>query len=82
MFTLSEIDSSRQLRTAYVTFGSSLIGKAIGKTSFEKDNGVVLVAVARSGNRIDQSPREVVLQAGDTLTEDRRVQSDDETALL
>ena len=67
VFTLSEIDSSRQLRTAYVTFGSSLIGKAIGKTSFEKDNGVVLVAVARSGNRIDQSPREVVLQAGDTL---------------
>ena len=67
VFTLSEIDSSRQLRTAYVTFGSSLIGNAIGKTSFEKDNGVVLVAVARSGNRIDQSPREVVLQAGDTL---------------
>ena len=67
VFTLSEIDKSRQLRTAYVTFGSSLIGKMIGSTSFEKDNGVVLVAVARSGNRIDQSPREVVLQAGDTL---------------
>ena len=67
VFTLSEIDKNRQLRTAYVTFGSSLIGKAIGSTSFEKDYGVVLVAVARSGNRIDQSPREVVLQAGDTL---------------
>ena len=67
VFTLSEIDKSRQLRTAYVTFGSSLIGKMIGSTSFEKDNGVVLVAVARSGNRINQSPREVVLQAGDTL---------------
>jgi di/tricarboxylate transporter len=67
VFTLSEIDKSRQLRTAYVTFGSSLIGKMIGQTSFEKDNGMVLVAVARSGNRIQQSPREVVLQAGDTL---------------
>ena len=67
VFTLSEIDKSRQLRTAYVTFGSSLIGKMIGSTSFEKDNGVVLVAVARSGDRINQSPREVVLQAGDTL---------------
>ena len=67
VFTLSEIDKRRQLRTAYVTFGSSLIGKMIGSTSFEKDNGVVLVAVARSGNRINQSPREVVLQAGDTL---------------
>ena len=67
VFTLSEIDSNRQLRTAFVTFGSSLIGKMIGKTNFEKENGVVLVAVARRGNRIEQSPREVVLQAGDTL---------------
>ena len=67
VFTLSEIDSSRQLRTAYVTFGSSLIGKSIGGTTFEKDNGLVLVAVARRGERIKQSPREVVLQAGDTL---------------
>jgi di/tricarboxylate transporter len=67
VFTLNEVDTSRQLRTAFVTFGSSLIGKAIGQTSFEKENGMVLVAVARRGNRIEQSPREVVLQAGDTL---------------
>ena len=67
VFTLSEIDKNRQLRTAFVTFDSSLIGKKIGKTSFEKDNGLVLVAVARSGKRIEQSPREVVIQAGDTL---------------
>ena len=67
VFTLSEIDKNRQLRTAYVTFGSSLIGKKIGNTTFEKDNGLVLVAVARSGKRIEQSPREVVIQAGDTL---------------
>ena len=67
VFTLSEIDSSHQLRTAFVTFGSSLIGKSIGGTTFEKDNGLVLVAVARRGERIQQSPREVVLQAGDTL---------------
>jgi di/tricarboxylate transporter len=67
VFTLSEIDTSRQLRTAYVTFGSSLIGKAIGNTSLEKDYGLVLVAVARSGKRIEKSPREVIIQAGDTL---------------
>ena len=67
VFTLNEIDKNRQLRTAYVTFGSSLIGKAIGNTSFEKDYGLVLVAVARSGKRIEQSPRKVVIQAGDTL---------------
>ena len=67
VFTASEVDKSRQLRTAYVNFGSSLINSKIGGSSFERDNNLVLVAVARRGKRIDQSPREVVLQAGDTL---------------
>ncbi len=35
------------LRTAFVTYTSSLIGTAIGDSSFEKDNNMVLVAVAR-----------------------------------
>ena len=67
VFTMSEVSGDRQLRTAYVTFGSSLINTKIGNSSFEQDNNMVLVAVARRGNRIDQSPHEVVLQAGDTL---------------
>ena len=67
VFTIDEVDKNRQLRTAYVTFGSSLINTTIGHSSFEKDNNMTLVAVARKGKRIDQSPREVVLQAGDTL---------------
>ncbi len=67
IFSLDELEKNRQLRTAYVTFGSSLINKCIGKTNFEKENNMILVAVARSGKRIEQSPREVVLQAGDTL---------------
>ncbi len=67
VFTASEVDKNRQMRTAYVTFGSSLINTKIGSSSFEKDHNMVLVAVARRGKRIDQSPREVVLQAGDTL---------------
>ncbi len=67
VFTMSEVDDNRQLRTAYVTFGSSLINTAIGNSSFEKDNNMILVAVARRGKRINESPREVVLQAGDTL---------------
>ena len=67
VFSMSEIEKNRQLRTAYITFGSSLIGTSMGTSSFEKDNNMVLVAVARSGQRINQSPREVVLQAGDTL---------------
>ena len=68
IFTFDEVDNkNRQLHTAYVTFGSSLINTKIGNSTFEKDNNMILVAVARRGKRIDQSPREVVLQAGDTL---------------
>ena len=67
VFTMDEVGKDRQLRTAYITFGSSLINTTIGNSSFEKDNNMTLVAVARKGERINQSPREVVLQAGDTL---------------
>ena len=67
VFTMSELDKDRSLRTAYVDFGSSLIGKTIGGSSFEKDNNVVLAAVARRSERINEAPRNVVLQAGDTL---------------
>ena len=67
VFTMSEVDTSRQLHTAYVNFGSSLIGKTIGGSTFEKDNNLTLAAVARRGERINKAPRQVVLQAGDTL---------------
>ena len=67
IFSMSEVDQDRRLHTAYVDFGSSLIGKKIGGSTFEKDNNVTLAAVARRGERIDKAPREVVLQAGDTL---------------
>ena len=39
----------------------------LGATSFEQDSGMTLVAVSRRGERICKAPREVVLQAGDTL---------------
>ena len=67
IFSMSELDNNSKLRTAYVDFGSSLIGTTIGSSSFEKDNNVVLAAVARRGERIEEAPRNVVLQAGDTL---------------
>jgi di/tricarboxylate transporter len=67
IFSMSEVDNNSKLRTAYVDFGSSLIGTTIGSSSFEKDNNVVLAAVARRGERINEAPRNVVLQAGDTL---------------
>lgn len=67
VFSLSEIDRNRHLRTAYVTFGSPLIGTTIGESHFERNYNMTLVAVARRGERISEPPRQVVLQAGDTL---------------
>ena len=67
VFEMDELDPNRQLRTAYVTFGSSLINKTIGESTLEKDNNMILVAVSRRGQRIEQAPRDVVFQAGDTL---------------
>lgn len=57
----------RNLQTAYITFGSSLVGKTIHNSGFEKNNHMTLVAVSRKGERIAESPRDVVLNAGDTL---------------
>ena len=67
VFKMNEDGGKRQLRTAYVALNSPLIHKRIGDTSFEKDNNMTLVAVARYGKRIEQSPHEVKLHAGDTL---------------
>jgi len=67
VFSIKELDKYSKLRTAYVNIGSSLIGKTIGSTSFEKDNNFMLAAVARSGERINEAPRNVKLQVGDTL---------------
>jgi di/tricarboxylate transporter len=66
IFPIDEVDDYR-LHTAYITFGSRLIGTTIGGSTFEKDNNVMLAAVARRGERINEAPRNVVLQAGDTL---------------
>ena len=67
VFSIDEIDSDRKLRTAYVRFGSDLIGSQMSNSDFEKRNDMVLVAVARQGRRVEGQPREIVLQAGDTL---------------
>ena len=67
VYSINEIDSNRKLRTAYVGFGSTLIGTRMSESNFERRTDLVLVAVARQGRRVDMQPREVVLQAGDTL---------------
>ena len=67
VFTLDEVDRNRRLQMANVRFTSPLVGKKMEDTDFEEKNDVVLVAVTREGERIQQSPREVVLEKGDTL---------------
>ena len=59
--------SKHFLRTAYLPFGSHLIGTTMGTNGFEQEHKAMLVAVCRRGERIEESPRSVVLQAGDTL---------------
>ena len=68
VFHYEDAPKSRlRLRTAYVTFGSHLIGTTMGTNGFEKEHKVTLVAVSRRGERIEESPRNVELRAGDTL---------------
>ena len=65
--SMNEINKNYELRIAFVNFYSKLIGKTIGGSTLERENNLILVAVARRGKRIEASPREVELQAGDTL---------------
>ncbi len=67
VFTASEVSKKRKLHTAYLTFTSPLIGKSIKEVGLEQQYNMVLVAVARQGERLTESPREIILQAGDTL---------------
>lgn len=67
VFSVNEISKNRKLQTASVDINSPLVGHTMGETDFEDKNGVVLVAVAREGERISAIPREVELRAGDTL---------------
>ena len=67
VFSTSEVDQDRQLRTAYIPLNSSLIHKKMADTKFEKENNLVLVAVARQGKRLEEAPHQVKLHAGDTL---------------
>ena len=67
VFNKSEIDTSRRLRTAYITYGSQLIGTTFNDNGFEMQYGVTLIAVAHRGKLNSTTPRKYVLAAGDTL---------------
>jgi len=43
VFRMDEVDTDRRLLTAFVPFHSPLIRKAMGHTSFEKDNNMTLL---------------------------------------
>ena len=67
VFSLDEVEKDRKLRMATVGFKSSFIGRRMSDTAFEEDNNLVLVAIAREGEVVKGSPREMELKAGDTL---------------
>ena len=67
IFSLDEVEKNRKLRMATVGFRSSLIGIRMCDTQFENENNLVLVAIAREGDVVKGSPREMELKAGDTL---------------
>ena len=67
VWSINDIDTKRKMRTAYITFGSDLIGRSMAESDFEQKNNVALIAVARQGARVKGQPREIKLEAGDTL---------------
>ncbi len=68
LFSIQEQDNKgRSLHTAMVQFHGGLDGRTVESTGLEAENNVVVVAVARKGERIQGSPRKIVLQGGDTL---------------
>ena len=67
VFSLDEIEKNRKLRMVTVGYRSPFIGTSICNTTFEEDNNLVLVAIAREGEVLQGSPREVEIHAGDTL---------------
>jgi di/tricarboxylate transporter len=82
VYSISEIDNNRKMRTAYIGFGSDLIGSRMSDNQFEHRTDIVLVAVARQGKRVNIQPREVELEAGDTLLFECPPKEDNEIAMM
>ncbi len=67
VFSIKELNKNRTLQLATVVSNSSLAGARMADIDFEKENDVVLIAVAREGERITDIPRETTIFTGDTL---------------
>ena len=66
-FKLDEPQSARCLVEAVVSNRCPLIGKTIREGKFRSAYNAAVLALARSGERINAKPGDVVLQPGDTL---------------
>lgn len=67
VFSLDDVEKGRHFYTASVPRSSSLIGTTMEENGFEENNGTVLVAVVREGERVDTNPRGLVIERGDVL---------------
>lgn len=68
VFDVKDIEQhKRKLQMATVGTTSPLVGKRMSDIDFEDRHNVVLVAVAREGERLPAIPRDVELRPGDTL---------------
>lgn len=67
VFNTKEINPNRQLQMATINNESPLTGQCMADLDFEDTNHVVLVAIAREGQRLHGIPREMTLRPGDTL---------------
>ena len=67
VFHVNELDKHRKMRTAFVQKGCPLLREPASMSTFERDHKVTLVALARQGKRLKQSPRDCKLRIGDLL---------------
>lgn len=67
VFNVKDVAKNRKLQMASLDANSPLVGNTMANSDFEDENDVVLVAVAREGERLTEIPREVELRPGDTL---------------
>lgn len=67
VYSVKEMQGNRKLWMAHVRRNSALNGRCLVDLDFEKKHDLVLVAVARQGERVEGIPREIPLCVGDTL---------------
>lgn len=67
VFNVKEVERNRKLQMVSLDMNSPLVGHSMDENDFEDKYNVVLVAVAREGERLSGIPREIPLHSGDTL---------------